>query len=73
MPYFQNDAGKQERIWMPDGAPGPNPDVEAPPEVYEALGSALKQVYDYVRDAGSFKDGIIPEVPPKREWVSWDL
>lgn len=58
---------------MPDGPPGPNPDVESPPETYEALGAALKQVYDYVRETGNFKDGVMPEVPPKREWVNWEL
>ena len=73
-PFYMNPAtNKQERVWLPDGAPGPNPDVEAPPETYEALGSALKQLYDFVLEQGTFKDGVMPEVPPKREWVNWEL
>jgi nucleoporin NUP42 len=71
--YNNPQTGKMERVWNPEGAPGPNPDVEASPETYEALGVALQQVYDYVRANGHFKDGIMPEVPPKREWVDWEL
>jgi nucleoporin NUP42 len=37
------------------------------------LGAALKQVYDFVLENGTFKDGVMPEVPPKREWVNWEL
>ena len=71
--YRNQSTGKEERVWVPDGQPGPNPDVEALPEVYEALGSALKQLYDVVREKGVFEGGVVPEVPPKREWVSWEL
>ncbi|KAK3708136.1 hypothetical protein LTR37_011640 [Vermiconidia calcicola] len=74
LPFYNNpNTGKKERIWMPDGAPGPNPDVETAPGTYEALGAVIKQVYDYMRENGTFKDGIVPEVPPKREWVDWNL
>ncbi|KAK3700208.1 hypothetical protein LTR37_016087 [Vermiconidia calcicola] len=74
LPFYNNpNTGKKERIWMPDGAPGPNPDVEVAPETYEALGAVIKQVYDYMRQNGTFKDGVVPEVPPKREWVDWNL
>jgi nucleoporin NUP42 len=73
-PFYHNPStNKLERIWLPDGPPGPNPDVEASPQTYEALGEALKQLYDFVRDSGTFKDGLVPEVPPKREWVNWEL
>ena len=77
LPFYRNDQGKQERIWLPDGQDdviGSVIDVEAPPGTYDdALGAALKQVYDFVRDKGMFKDGVVPEIPPKREWVRWDL
>ena len=73
-PFYHNPStNKLERIWLPEGPPGPNPDVEASPETYEVLGAALKQLYDFVRDSGTFKDGLVPEVPPKREWVNWEL
>ena len=74
MPYYPNRAtGKDERIWLPNGAPGPNVDVEASAETYQALGAALKEIHDFVQQNGTFKDGIVPEVAPKRERVSWDL
>jgi len=71
--YNNPQTGKKVRIWMPEGAPGPKPEREAGLETYEALGEALKQMYDYVRETGTFKEGVMPEVPPKQEWVSWDL
>ncbi|KAK4960272.1 hypothetical protein LTR10_003166 [Elasticomyces elasticus] len=74
-PYFTNgQTGKQERVWHPDGAPDrPNPYAEAEPEIYVGdLGAVLKEVYDYVNQKEEFKD-LVPEVPPKREWVRWDL
>ena len=71
--YRNPTTGKQERIWFPDGPPGPNPDVEASQDVYGTLTQALKQVYDFTQQNGVFKDGIMPEIPPKREWVNWEL
>ncbi|OTA37373.1 hypothetical protein BTJ68_03067 [Hortaea werneckii EXF-2000] len=75
-PTIQNpQTGKAERIWHPNGPPqNPNPYAEAPPEKYMGeLGAVLKEVYDYVNETGTFKDGLMPEIPPKREWMRWDL
>jgi len=44
--------------------------VEGRPEEYT---EAVREAYEYVAKEGRFKDGIMPNVPPKREWVSWDL
>ncbi|TKA82122.1 hypothetical protein B0A55_01811 [Friedmanniomyces simplex] len=74
-PYYTNpQTRKPERIWHPDGIPDrPNPYAEAEPEVYLGeLGSVLREVYGYVMEKGEFGD-LVPEVPPKREWVRWDL
>ena len=72
--YYTNPrTNRQERVWHPDGPPGPNPDVEASDQTYEVLGQALKDAYDYVRETGTFKDGIMPEVPPRRGWVEWEV
>jgi nucleoporin NUP42 len=67
-----------ERIWHPDGPPQRQPEkpnyAEAPPQVYESeLGAVLKELYQYVREKEEFKDGLVPEIPPKAEWVRWDL
>ncbi|KAF2481553.1 hypothetical protein BDY17DRAFT_301522 [Neohortaea acidophila] len=68
---------RPERIWHPDGPPGPNPDAEAAdPSVYDSgkLGEVLKQIYEYVRGNGRFEAGVpVPEVPPRREWVGWEV
>ncbi|KAK0934518.1 hypothetical protein LTR29_013928 [Friedmanniomyces endolithicus] len=74
-PYYTNpQTGKQERIWHSDGIPDrPNPCAEAEPEVYLGdLGKVLKEVYEFVMEKQEFVD-VVPEVPPKREWVRWDL
>ncbi|KAF2770913.1 hypothetical protein EJ03DRAFT_388527 [Teratosphaeria nubilosa] len=64
-----------ERIWHPDGPPErESEDALDKAELYTGeLGAVLKELYEYVRETGDFKDGIVPEIPPKREWVRWDL
>lgn len=69
-PYFSSNDGKLERIWHPNGPPPPNPDIEDPPGMYNAV---LEAAYAFVRETGTFKDGIMPEVPPKREWIRYDV
>lgn len=44
--------------------------VEGRPEEYTG---AVKEAYEYLAKNGMFKDGIMPHVPPKREWVNWDF
>jgi nucleoporin NUP42 len=76
MPFFVNpQTNAKERIWFIDGPPtGPAPDTEAPAEVYQGeTGAKLKELYDHVRATGTFKDNFMPEAPPKRDWVSFDL
>ncbi|KAK5113512.1 hypothetical protein LTR62_003381 [Meristemomyces frigidus] len=72
--YINPRTRKEEKIWFPDGPPErPNPYAEAAQEAYEGdVGKLLKQVYDMVREKEEFED-IVPELPPKREWVRWDL
>lgn len=51
--------------------PGADPDAEGPPGAYEGqLGRALKDVYQAVYETGRFGD-LVPEIPPKREWVKF--
>ncbi|KAF2169592.1 hypothetical protein M409DRAFT_52123 [Zasmidium cellare ATCC 36951] len=70
-------ATKKIRIWFPTGAPEAK-DASyaeaASPDVYEGqLGETLKSLYEFVAMNATFKDGIMPEVPPKREWITWDF
>ena len=73
----QTDPNKQERvrIWFPHGHYGKEiSDAEPPQEVLQSdLGRQLKELYDFMKTNFAFKDGVVPEIPPKREWVGWDL
>jgi len=66
-----------ERIWFPDGAPPYErvKDAEPPAEVYglEARQNVFAEAYKAVRESGGFVDGVMPEEPPKVEWVGFDL
>lgn len=56
-----------------NGTASSNEYAEAAPEVYAGeLGVILKEIYEYVAETGQFKDGFVPEIPPKREWIRWD-
>lgn len=71
------NAKKRVRIWFPTGPPETK-DASyaeaASPEVYEGqLGATLKSLYEFVATNKAFKDGIMPEIPPKREWITWDF
>lgn len=74
--YSSQGGIRLERIWFPTGPPpGPALTAEALPHVYEdaTIGPQLKAVYEHVANTGTFKDGFIPEIPPKKEWVSFDI
>lgn len=69
-----------ERIWFPDGYPGPYLAAEDRPEEYEGeKGKLLEEVYKICRETGKFPVdaalgmSVLPEIPPKREWVRWDI
>jgi len=72
---YTNAQGQQERVWFPTGPPPPNPYAEREKEVYESepLATALREAYEHVFMHGTFKDGVVPEIAPKREWVNFEL
>lgn len=76
-PRFASTGGNRlERIWFPAGPPpGPAFTAEALPHVYEdaTIGPQLREAYEHVSKTGLFKDGLIPEIPPKKEWISFDF
>lgn len=63
------------RVWFANGPPTvAAPDTEGEAAAYEGeKGILLKEVYDHVKTSGEFPGGFMPECPPKREWVSFDL
>jgi nucleoporin NUP42 len=61
-----------ERIWFPKGPPEVNLDTEViDKSVYED--EKLKEAYMSAIQTGSFPGGIMPLIPPKREWCNWDF
>lgn len=64
------DGSSWERIWFADGAPVFLKTEEPPLKAYD---EDTKEVYRLLRETGTLKDGVLPEVPPRREWCSWDF
>ncbi|AEO68441.1 uncharacterized protein THITE_2117979 [Thermothielavioides terrestris NRRL 8126] len=71
VPVLRNFDGSAVRIWMPNGPPPYTADSEAEPAQYED--EAVKEQWRYFVETGRFKDGVMPEVPPKREFCLWDF
>ncbi|KAK4226305.1 nucleoporin AMO1 [Podospora fimiseda] len=72
LPFVRQFDGSMMRIWMPNGAPPYTKETEADdPSVYED--PAVQQQWAGFLQTGEFEDGMMPEVPPKREWCSWDF
>ena len=69
-PCYKGNDGDWRRVWFPDKPPVFTKTVDLPDEVYD---EATKADYRYLKQTGTFKDGIMPALPPKREWCSWDF
>ncbi|KAI4843045.1 hypothetical protein E4T45_08793, partial [Aureobasidium sp. EXF-8846] len=65
-PHYRKANGQMERIWHPEGNAAPRTEIEAPAEAYTAEHEAA---YKFVAEQGVFKGGIMPELPPKCEWI----
>jgi nucleoporin NUP42 len=64
------------KVWMPNGPPtAAHLDAEGPAEAYSD-GSAveeIKKTYATAMQRGTFEGSAMPELPPKREWLEWDV
>ncbi|MCJ1466517.1 hypothetical protein MMC07_005137 [Pseudocyphellaria aurata] len=69
-PCIQGIDGSLERIWFADGPPVFLKTEEPPLGAYD---EGTKEVYRLLRETGTLKDGVLPELPPRREWCSWDF
>jgi nucleoporin NUP42 len=61
--------GSWVRIWFPDGPPDYSKDTELPDEAYAP--EQVSQWQEFLQ-TGKF-GGIMPELPPKREFCAWDF
>lgn len=74
--YVDNEAcyretdGRWRKIWFPDGAPVYAKAVELPDDMYD---EKTKESYRYLREHGTFKGDLLPELPPKKEWCNWNF
>ncbi|MCJ1405673.1 hypothetical protein MMC11_008902 [Xylographa trunciseda] len=69
-PCFKRPDGLWEKVWFPDGTPGWNKEIEVPEGWWT---EEVQEQYRYAREHGAWKDGKMPDVMPKREWISWDF
>lgn len=70
-PVIANFDGSVAKIWFPDGAPPYNRDTEA--EDAAAYTPPVMQQWKVFVETGKFAGGMVPEVPPKREFCAWDF
>lgn len=73
-PCYQHpqDPKTYVHIYFPDGAPGKENfkhSVGKPDEYTPAVEGA----YKYAKEHGTFKDDLLPGIPPKPEWCSFDI
>jgi nucleoporin NUP42 len=69
-PGFKGNDGSWEKIWFPEGAPPFYGDTEMEDAAYDGQ---TKAAYMHVRQTGAFERGVMPMLPPKREWCLWDF
>ncbi|KAK1993415.1 hypothetical protein LX36DRAFT_643156 [Colletotrichum falcatum] len=69
LPGIRAFNGAWTRIWFPDGPPNYNKDTELPDEAYD---DKSRQQWQAFAQTGKF-EGLMPELPPKREFCLWDL
>lgn len=69
-PCYKGNDDNWQRIWFPDGPPIFTKTVDLPDEAYD---EPTRANYRHLKQTGTFKDGIMPALPPKREWCSWNF
>lgn len=62
--------GTWQKIWFPHGAPAPYKDTEMEDSKYN---DSIKASYTKLQQTRSFEGGIIPLIPPRREWCTFDF
>ncbi|RMD40139.1 hypothetical protein DV735_g4976, partial [Chaetothyriales sp. CBS 134920] len=78
--YERPDTGDVEKIWFPEGAnedqikhlnkDTKRKDLEAEDDEYTA---EVREMYEYLKIEGAWREGKVPLVPPMRQWVDYDF
>ena len=69
-PCCKGNDGSWQKIWFPHGPPTFTKAPGLPEEIYTL---SIQDDYRFAKERGAFKDGMMPEVPPRREWCGWDF
>jgi nucleoporin NUP42 len=69
-PSTKGSDGVMRPIQYPNGPPDPVQGTAKPIEEYD---ERTLDYYAYFRKYGHFKDGMMPLMPPMREWCQWDF
>ncbi|MCJ1435438.1 hypothetical protein MMC27_004811 [Xylographa pallens] len=69
-PCFRRPDGLWEKVWFPDAVPGWSKEIEVPEGWWT---EEVAEQYRYAREQGAWMGGRVPDVMPKREWISWDF
>ncbi len=72
VPVVRNFDGSVTRIWFPDGAPNYTHETEAE-DVSVYQDPKVAAPWKVFVDTGRFEGGLMPEVPPLREFCAWDF
>jgi nucleoporin NUP42 len=72
VPVIMNRDGSPIKIWFPLGPGKHTPDTEVEdPAVYND--AKVQAAWAPFLGTGKFTDGVMPLVPPKRDWCLWDF
>lgn len=69
-PCTKGNDGAWEKVCFPDGPPTLTKAEELAEVTYD---ESTKENYMFMRTHEAFKDGMMPSLPPRREWCNWDF
>jgi nucleoporin NUP42 len=65
-----NPDGTWSDIWFPEGPPRFTSDAQMPDNEYD---DTTRTAYEAMSKTGKFENAVMPLLPPKVEWISWDF
>jgi nucleoporin NUP42 len=69
-PGTQAFNGSWKRIWNPRGPVSADAQTEMDGSFYD---KSIEEAYKHLRLNGTFLDGLMPMIPPKRDWCRFDF
>ncbi|KAK0712588.1 hypothetical protein B0T26DRAFT_752805 [Lasiosphaeria miniovina] len=73
VPVLRNFNGTVTKVWFPDGAPNYTTETEAVNPEATYRDPVVQQQWKGFLETGKFEAGLMPEVPPSREYCTWDF